>query len=321
MSEHLLAIAEAKGAQRIARHPEATGYAVGLLAWALSGGVLVAGKGITGEMGPWTLSFWRFGIATLVLLPLVAHSLSQMRQFLRAKGLRVLGTGALLGVALGLLFEALHYTSAVNTGIINATFPIITLVLARIFLGEAMGPWQVVGGLIAFVGVIVIAAHGEIAVLMRFDFGIGDVMVLASAATLGAYTVSLRKQKFELARMPLLVVLLGSATVISFPFSMVELWTGDYAPGLTADGLMILAYAAIPGGALVYLFFNWSIDVLGASRAGMLLYTQMIFTAVLAWLILGEAIEWYHYAGAALIVVGVVLVTVFKPKTAAIPPK
>ena len=43
-----------KGAQRIARHPEATGYAVGLLAWALSGGVLVAGKGITGEMGPIT---------------------------------------------------------------------------------------------------------------------------------------------------------------------------------------------------------------------------------------------------------------------------
>lgn len=47
----------------------------------------------------------------------------------------------------------------------------------------------------------------------------------------------------------------------------------------------------------------------------MLLYTQMVFTAVLAWLLLGETIAWYHYAGGGLIVVGIVLVTLLKPKT------
>ena len=74
---------------------------------------------------------------------------------------------------------------------------------------------------------------------------------------------------------------------------------------------------AIPGGALMYLLYNWSVDILGASRAGGLLYTQMVFTAVLAWLVLGEPIEPYHFAGAGLIVVGVVLVTFLKPKATA----
>ena len=52
----------------------------------------------------------------------------------------------------------------------------------------------------------------------------------------------------------------------------------------------------------------------GAARAGALLYTQLVFTAFLAWLILGEAIAWYHYFGGGLIVAGIVLVTLFKPK-------
>lgn len=43
----------------------------------------------------------------------------------------------------------------------------------------------------------------------------------------------------------------------------------------------------------------------------------MVFTAVLAWMILGEPIEPYHLAGAGLIVVGVVLVTFLKPRAAA----
>ena len=56
--------------------------------------------------------------------------------------------------------------------------------------------------------------------------------------------------------------------------------------------------------------------MLGASRAGMLLYSQMIFTALLAWLILGETIAWYHYVGAALIAAGVAAATLLKPRPA-----
>ena len=71
----------------------------------------------------------------------------------------------------------------------------------------------------------------------------------------------------------------------------------------------------------MYLLYNWSIEILGASRAGSLLYSQMVFTAILAWLILGEPIEWYHLAGAALIIVGVALVTVFKARAPTSPAK
>jgi drug/metabolite transporter (DMT)-like permease len=97
------------------------------------------------------------------------------------------------------------------------------------------------------------------------------------------------------------------------PFYLYELVRGELAH-LDTRGYLALAYAAIPGGALMYFLYNWSIDALGASKAGAFMYTQMVFIAILAYLILGEQIELYHIAGAGLIILGVVLVTALKAK-------
>jgi drug/metabolite transporter (DMT)-like permease len=44
-----------------------------------------------------------------------------------------------------------------------------------------------------------------------------------------------------------------------------------------------LTYVAVPGGALMYYLFNWSVEKLGASKAGMLLYSQTVFITLLAY--------------------------------------
>ena len=59
----------------------------------------------------------------------------------------------------------------------------------------------------------------------------------------------------------------------------------------------------------MYYLFNWSVESLGAARAGSFLYLQAVFIAVLAWLLLGESLHVYHFAGAALIALGVLLAT------------
>lgn len=312
MAEHLASIAHARDAKRISDTSEGVGYAVGLVCWALAGGVFVAAKAAVDELPPWTLVFWRLLVAAVALLPFVLNHRRAMVDFLKRRWLEALVVGALgLGITQGLMFTALAYTSAVNAGIIFAVSPIVTMVLARIVIGEDLGPWQAIGSLVAFSGIVVIAIQGSIATLLNLDLSGGDLLVLAAACTFAAYTVLLRRAKFELERLPLLVILLVGAVVATLPFFLYELWNGEHA-NLALKGYLALAYAAIPGGAVMYLLFNWSVDILGASRAGGLLYSQMVFTAILAWLILGEPIEWYQYAGAGLIVAGVVLVTLFK---------
>ncbi len=101
--------------------------------------------------------------------------------------------------------------------------------------------------------------------------------------------------------------------VTAQPFYLYEL-AADERTTLNASGLVALAYVAIPGGALMYYLFNRSIETLGASRAGMFLYIQTIFIAVLAYFILGEQLHLYHLEGAALIIAGLLLILLLKPK-------
>lgn len=321
MAVGLWSIVHAHNPKKVSATSETIGYTVGLLTWLLAGGVFVAAKGAVDEMPPWTLCFWRLLIATLFLVPFVRHHFADIAALLRKRWLEALFIGALgLGITQGLMFTALQYTSAVTAGIIFATAPIITMIMARFVLHEAMGPWQVVGSIVAFAGIVVIAVKGSLSVLVGLDFGIGDLIVIVAAIAFSIYTVLLKRAKFSLERLPLLVILMSGAVIAAFPFFLLELWDGAHA-NLNWKGYMALAYAAIPGGALMYLLYNWSVDILGASRAGGLLYSQMIFTAILAWLVLGETIEWYHYAGAGLIILGVVCVTFLKAKPKANPAK
>jgi drug/metabolite transporter (DMT)-like permease len=314
MAVSLWSIGEAHGSKAISPDSEAVGYTVGFLTWILAAGVIVAAKGAAEEMPPWTFCFFRVSLAALVLLPIVRRDHRAMGQFLRHRGAEALFIGAIgLGITQGLLFTSLGYTSAVNVGIIFSTTPIVTMVLAWLLLREAMGPWQVLGSLFAFTGIVVIAVKGSWAVLVGLDLSVGDAFVIVASMTFAGYTVLLKRAKFDLPRLPLLVILMASGAAAAFPFFLYEVFTGQHE-NLDVNGYLALGYTIVFGGALMYLCFNWSIDILGASRAGGLLYSQMVFTAILAWLILGETLEWYHFVGAGLIVVGIVLVTFLKLK-------
>ena len=113
----------------------------------------------------------------------------------------------------------------------------------------------------------------------------------------------LKRAKFELPTLPLLVILLGAGSAAVLPFSLWEIAHGEHEH-LARDGYLALAYTGVIGGAFMYFLYNWSVAVLGASRAGTLIYTQTIFATFFAWLILGERIEWYHFAGGGLVIVG-----------------
>lgn len=295
----------------------ATAYSVAVLCWLLSAGVYIAAKWVSSEMPPWALCFWRVLIAWAILLPVVHRHFGAMVALARARPLELLAIGGIgLAICQGLVFIGLEFADATTAGIIMALIPIITMILARFILGEPLGAWQAVGSVLAFLGILVIVVKGDPAALLRLDVNPGELWIVASSFCFSLYAVLLRRAKFDIERLPLLVLLLGAAALTALPFYLWEI-ASDERTALNASGLIALAYAAIPGGALMYYFFNWSIEALGAARAGVLLYLQTIFVAVLAYLILGEQLQRYHLEGAAIIIIGLLLVIFLKPKTEA----
>ncbi|QRM54926.1 DMT family transporter [Sinorhizobium sp. BG8] len=316
MAINVLAIhRDTVGKEQAAGNSLATAYSVAVLCWLLSAGVYIAAKWVSTEMPPWALCFWRVLIAWAILLPVVRRHFGDMVALVRARGLELLAIGGMgLAICQGLIFVGLEHADATTAGIIIALIPIITMILARFILAEPMGRWQVIGSILAFLGIVVIIVKGSPAALVNLDLNAGELWIVAGAFCFSLYTVLLRRANFEVDRLSLLVLLLGAAVLTALPFYLFEL-ASDERSTLNASGLFALAYVAIPGGALMYYLFNRSIEALGAARAGVFLYIQTIFIAVLAYLILGEQLQTYHLEGAALIIAGLLLIILLKPKT------
>ncbi len=297
---------------------------MGVFCWLLSSGVYIAAKWVSPEMPPWALCFWRVLIAWAILMPIVYRHFSAMIALVRARGLELLIIGGIgLAICQRLIFVGLEHADATTAGIIIALIPIITMILARFILAEPMGRFQVIGSILAFAGIVVIIIKGSPAALLRLDFNPGELWIVAGAFCFSLYTVLLRRAKFDVNRLALLVLLLGAAALTALtalPFYLFEL-ASDERSTLNASGLIALGYVAIPGGAIMYCLFNRSIEALGAARAGVLLYIQTVFIAVLAYLILGEQLQRYHLEGAALIVAGLLLIILLKPPTRAVTAK
>ena len=314
---HALPIAHGAQTKVAAAAPPALAYATAVLCWLLSAGVYIAAKWVAPEMPPWALCFWRLTLACAILLPIVHHHHEAMITLVRSRAVEVLIIGAIgLTLCQGMIYTGLNYTDATTAGIIMALSPIMTMVLARFVLGEPLGIWKALGAMLALCGMVVIVARGDLAALMRLQFNPGELWIVGSALCWGLYTVLLRRSKFGIELLPMVVLLLGAGALAALPFYLWELVSGERS-ALHANGLLALAYVAGPGGALMYYLYNKSVETLGAGRASMLLYLQTVFVALLAYLFLGESLHDYDLAGAAFIVAGLVLATVIKPKARA----
>lgn len=315
MPGQIWAVAEAAAKkEHISAESDATGYAAGIMTWLLAGSVFAVVKLGVSEMPPWTFCCLRALISALVLVPLVAGHFGDMLGLLRRRWLEAAFIGAIgLGLTQGVTFVALSYTSAINVGIIFALAPMATMLLARVVLREPMNGWQGIGLAVAFLGIVLIAVHGSLAILLGLKFSVGDLFAFCAILLFAGYTVLLKRAKFELPTLPLLVILLFAGSASALPFSLWEIAHGEHEH-LARTGYLALLYTGVIGGALMYFLYNWSITVLGASRAGTLIYTQMLFASFFAWLILGERIEWYHFTGGGLVIVGIVFVVMLRSK-------
>jgi len=288
--------------------------ALGLLAlcWLLTAGVFIVVKWAGTYTPPWTLVFFRLLFATLFLLPFVASHYREMAARLRDHYKVILLIGA-LGLALtqGALFTALHHSSVINVGIVFSVWPITAIILAAFFLGDRLTLLQVFGVILCFAGVLVVIAQGNPDTIIHMGVNIGDLLVLTAVLCFSFYTVMIKKIKIDLAALPLLVLILGGATLASAPF---YIWEIIYDPRITVDwhDIAAIAYVAIPGGGIMYLLFNTGIAMLGAAKASVTFYLQTLFTVILAYLLLGEQLHIYHAVGIALIAMGIIFVTIIK---------
>jgi drug/metabolite transporter (DMT)-like permease len=285
------------------------GLLLATLCW--SGNALVA-RAFAGEIPPFALSFWRWSLALVLLMPFVAKPLWQHRAALRAAGWRLL---VLAGIGIAgynsLLYAAAQTTTAINITLVNTCLPLMTFIGAGLLLGEWPQQRAWWGMAVAAGGLLVLISKGSWASLSGLVFNQGDLIMLLAVADWALYSLLLKRWAVYLLPIPplaLLGVLMLLGVPLILPFYVYELTQGAHF-NLTPQNLAAIGYTAIFASLLAYLAWNHAIRVLGAAKAVLATYLMPAFTAVLGWLLLGEGLQHYHWLGAALIFAGLLLGT------------
>jgi drug/metabolite transporter (DMT)-like permease len=286
------------------------------LFWA---GNALLGRALHDVTSPAVLTFWRWVAVLLVLSPFVMGELKRRAADLRRAWRTMLLLGILsTGLYNALIYEALRYTTAANTALLNSSIPVWTVIAAWLIMRERTARAQALALGVSGVGVILVISHGDLGVLAQLRVNHGDALVLLAMVMWGVYSVCLRRRPSGLSPFAYLWVTGSIGLVLLLPWFALSVAGGARwwlpAPAWAAVGYLVV-FHSICATAL----FNRSVDILGAARASQAVHLVPVFAVLLAATLLGEPIHPYHLGGFALILGGLALAAYLARNPAAAP--
>ena len=276
-----------------------------VVAWGAS---FIATKVALQDVAPATVVWLRFGVGVLVL-----GLAARWRGQLALPKWKDIPYFALLGF-IGITFHqwlqstGLVTAQASTTAWIVATTPVFMAILGWLILREKLVGLQVLGILLATVGVLLVVSKGDLGALSVGEFGTpGDILILISAPNWAIFSILSRRglQKHPAGLMILYVISFG------WLFSSVLFFAG---PGLADisqlrfNGWLAILFLGIACSGLAYIFWYDGLQAIPASQVGAFLYLEPLVAVIVAAIILSEPVLLASLLGGATILLGVWLV-------------
>ena len=269
-------------------------------------------RAIHADVPPLGLSFWRWAVAALILLPFAWGSMRAALPLAREHWRLVLAL-AVLGIAgfNSLVYVGLQTTTATNGVLLQSVTPITMILLAGLVLHEksTLAQWAGIG--VSLVGVLVIITKADWRIFQQLAFNRGDMWIVLATLDWSLYTVLLRKLPQGLRGMPILGFSITLGALAILPLYLYESVTFQTMP-VTAISVASIAYVAVFPSLLSYMFWNHATQKLGVNRTGQFSHLMPVFGILLATLLLGERLQFYHALGMLLVAAGLVLTNKFK---------
>jgi drug/metabolite transporter (DMT)-like permease len=153
------------------------------------------------------------------------------------------------------------------------------------------------------VGVATIAAAGDFGRLLTLAFNDGDLMILLACVFYAGYTVGLRDRP-PISGLGFFAAMAAVAFLTSIPLFAIEAARGGFiVPSF--KGYVALIYAALLPSLVAQIFYMRGVELIGPGRAGVFVNLVPVFGALLAVVLLGEALALYHVVALALVVIGI----------------
>lgn len=291
--------------------PDSITYILMVLTTSFWGGSFVAGKIALREFPPMTLTFFRFLIATAIILPYMWS-----RDSVRVPAKRdipLLFALGFLGVSgyFAFQFTSLMYTSAANSSTINALNPLTSSVIA-IFLTEEKLSVKKVGLIfLALTGVLLTVTGGDKYVLLNLSFNKGDLIMVLAMISFSIYGVYSKKAtgKYSPLLVTAYVFLFGLIQIT--PLMLMENVLGSVF-SYSLEAWIAIFFMALFSSVLGYLIQQVTISKIGVNKTSLFINLVPLFVLIFSYLILGDPVTYINLVSAGIIITAVVLNTRLK---------
>lgn len=271
---------------------------------------LIFGRGITGEMGPFTTALIRWAGSALIMSPILWRHRQVCLNFVRKHTVLWLVLGILgMGICGGVVYWALTLTTASNATLIYTTSSLFIILFEWLFWGRRISLREIAGMVVAFAGVAAIVLKGDLSAILHLRFNLGDLAILAAAISFAVYSILLRQPGIRaMPPLPLFGLLALSGAIVLVPPGLFEIISGGLLPDTPKDFAMLGGIILFASLAAFYCFQH-AVHVFGPGIAGMTLYLMPPMSILMAVVFLGESFERYHGIGVVLVTAGLVLAT------------
>ncbi|SCK12863.1 DMT family transporter [Vogesella sp. LIG4] len=237
---------------------------------------------------------WRFFFASISILPIVLRRSTHFTK-------KEVGWGMTTGMALFLAFlfqtKGLNYTTASNASFITGLTVVITPLLSWLFLKMEIMPKQILGAIIAAIGLALLT-------LTELNIRRGDTLVLICALFFSIHVILLSKASKLSDAVNLTFTQLATVSTLS---ALQALFSNELAFPDTNTLIHSVLPIAIIGTALGFFVQTNAQIASSPNKIALIIVLEPVFGGLFGYLLAGDRLSMQNWLGAALIIVAMLI--------------
>ncbi len=202
-----------------------------------------------------------------------------------------------------LFYVAGHHTTAINIGILQGSIPIYVLLGSWLLWRHQVTRVQVLGWFITMLGVIIVAAGGDLNELQSLSVNRGDLFMLIACLLYAAYSIGLSR-KPNVSAFGLFAIMATVAWLVSIPLVAIETYQQGWQMPSPIGWTIALLTTLLPS-LVAQTFFIKSVTLIGPGRAGVFVNLVPVFASIMAVVFLRESFQTHHALSLILVLGGI----------------
>ncbi|MEG6522104.1 DMT family transporter [Desulfotomaculum sp. 1211_IL3151] len=280
------------------------------LAASIWGSMYVVSKYVLDFIPPITLVWLRYVVAFFVLYLILRISQNQNKnpEKFEKKDWLLLGWIGFIGyfVSISFQFIGTKLSDAHTGALITSATPAFIVIFARLVLKERLTTRKIFSLLLATIGV---------AIVVGWDSSLGShlwgsIILVGAAITWALLSVYVKVASYNHSSLTITTYAILFALIFTTPFMLWEIQTNNIV--LNTEIILGVLYLGTVSTAGAFFLWNKGMEMIDAGIGSLFFFFQPLVGSFLGWLLLNERLDLNFFLGGALILLGVLVVTLKK---------